>query len=90
MRKYMKGNDAARRLQNIILQDKICLPCGFDDVIRQETERALSCYMTLCGPARVCTDVDDRGIYRINISLTAVNIVAPQSLYPGGGGAPAE
>lgn len=62
------------RLRRILLSDKTRLPCGFEEVVKRDVERALSQYARLSGRTELTVDVDARGMYVIKITTTADGI----------------
>ena len=78
----MRGNDAARRLKNLLIRDKAALPHGFDTLIAFEGEKVLSDYMSLAQVCTVRTEVDCNGYYQITITAKAASVTAPRTLMP--------
>lgn len=63
------------RTRRILLSDKTRLPDGFAEAVRRDVERVLSQYMTLCAGVEVSLDVDEGGLYRVEIKTAAEAIV---------------
>lgn len=78
----MRGDEAARRMKNLLIHDKISIPRGFDTVIAAEVEKVLSDYMSLAQGCTVRTELDCNGYYVVTIVAKAASVTAPRMLMP--------
>ncbi len=70
----MKTNEELIRLKKVLLSDNIRIPNGMLKILKNDISSILQSYFSISSDINVTIEVDQEGVYDINISARAESV----------------